>query len=213
MANEKKVKTETTKNTDLENSDMKELLAQMKSLQKELNKLKAEKTQPVQTSAPTNTDREVSFVSLTPGMLNLSTEGNGQGQVYSFDHFGQIHFIPYSEAKMILKNQPHFARAGYFYIDDEELIKNSQLTVAYKTIIDQATFEELFTTSPSAFSKIFKGIPEAQRESFADMLAKKLYDGEKIDMNIVQEVNTITRRNISTEAIGDKEIFGDGSTK
>lgn len=201
------------KDTKVENTDMKELMEQMKKLMEQNEALKSEvdnikqATPHYVSAAPQTVDREISFVSLFPGILNLSTQGLGQGQLYTFTEFGQVHLIPYSEAKLILKNQAHLAKEGYFYVDDAELVKNSQLATAYKTILDQKSFESLFETSPAAFSKIFKGIPEAQRESFADMIVLKLYNGEKIDMNIVQEVNLATKRDLVTEATGDKAIF------
>ena len=198
-----------------EDFDIKEMMKQMQALMKENKEIKVQMEQLQNKKAPAETvqnhqatiDREVSFVSLYPGLLNLSTEGNGQGQVYTFEEFGQIHKIPYSEAKLILKNQSHVAKDGYFYVYDAELIKSSQLTTAYKIILDQNGFENLFTGSQETFKKIFNGIPKAQQESFADLIALKLYNKEYIDMNIVAEVGNITKRDLVSESRGDREIF------
>ena len=189
--------------------------AQMQALMKENKEFRTQMEQLQNKKAPAETvqnhqatiDREVSFVSLHPGILNLSTEGNGQGQVYTFEEFGQVHKVPYSEAKLILKNQAHFAKDGYFYIDDAELIKSSQLSTAYKTILDQSGFENLFTCNQDTFDKVFKGIPKVQQESFANLIALKLYKKESVDMNIVMKVGEITKRDLISESKGDREIF------
>jgi hypothetical protein len=203
------------KSSNVENSDIKEIMKQMKALMKENEAIKEQMEKMQNSQVPSATvqnhqatiDREVSFVSLHPGILNLSTEGNGQGQVYTFEEFGQIHKIPYSEAKMILKNQSHFAKEGYFYIDDAELIKTSQLTNAYKTILDQNGLENLFTANQETFDKVFKGIPKTQQEIFADLIALRLYKKETVDMNVVMKVGDITKRDLVAESKGDREIF------
>jgi hypothetical protein len=199
----------------VENTDMKDLMEQMKLLIEENKKIKEQMEKIQNDKTPTssvqnhqaNVDREVSFVSLHPGILNLSTEGRGQGQIYTFEEFGQEHKIPYSEAKLILKNQAHFAKDGYFYIDDAELIKTSQLTNAYKRILDQNGLENLFIANQETFDKVFKGIPKVQQEIFADLITQKLYKKQSVDMNIVMKVSDITKRDLVAESKGDREIF------
>lgn len=207
----KVVEKKTATPVNFENADMKAIMEQMALMQAKIISLEKEKNtsvvQPISNHQAT-IDREITFISLFPGILNLSTEGNGQGVVYTFESFGEIHKIPYSEAKMILKSHAHHAREGYFYIDDSELIQNSQLTKAYKTIIDQNTFESLFSLADmNKFAEVFDKIPSAQKEIFADLIALKLYAGEIIDMNIVMKVGSITQRDLVNEAKGDKEIF------
>ena len=49
-------------------------------------------------------DRDVLFISLCVGTLNLSTRKNGDGDIYTFTEFGEEQMIPYMDAKNIIKN-------------------------------------------------------------------------------------------------------------
>ena len=134
-------------------------------------------------------DRDVLFISLCLGTLNLSTARNGGGEIYTFHEFGEEQMIPYSDAKNIVKNNKSFIKGGKVFIDDEDLIKNERLTKDYENILDYKGLSQLFKEDVPTFEKIFKSIPKGQQESFADILIQKIIKGEKIDRNLIYIVN------------------------
>ena len=155
----------------------------------------------------TATDLEEEVVSLTHCMLNLSTEGNGKGNVYTFLEFGERQLIPTSDLKMILKNNKEFALDGRFYISNTNLIKANNLTGAYKNIIKEDVFRELFSAPKGVFEKTFTSIPETQQRVFADLLMAKAYNNEDVDLNIVGIVGKILKRDLMQEIQSTRVVY------
>ena len=56
----------------------------------------------------TSIDRDVTFVSLCNSILNLSTEPYGGGTIYTFNEFGEEQSIPYSDARLLIRNNKRF---------------------------------------------------------------------------------------------------------
>ena len=54
-------------------------------------------------------ERDIVFISLCNYTLNLSTEPNGGGTIYTFNEFGEEQSIPYSDARRIIKNNKSFS--------------------------------------------------------------------------------------------------------
>ena len=152
-------------------------------------------------------EEEVVFVSLYDGTLNLTTEKYGGGNVYSFTSFGEEQFIPVSEAKLLIRNHKRFAQEGFFYIMNEELVKANGLQAAYKKLLDKETMETLFNQNKSTFTKIFSEATESQKEMLSDMLLRKIINKENVDMNIVDAVEKIVGRDLSSEAETIKQVF------
>jgi len=204
---------ETTKefdtiNTKAEVNNEKDLATQVSELQEKLNLLMGVLSMGQQNNKVQNTsESEEEVTSLTYGILNLATEGNGLGNVYRFEEFGETQMIPVTDLKLILKNNKQFALDGRFHISNLELIKTYGLTTAYKKIIKQEIFDELFKLPKNTFLKTFSEIPETQKRIFADLLVRKLYNDEELDLNIVDLVSKELNRNLQDEANSAKIIY------
>ena len=90
-------------------------------------------------------DRDIVFISLCNHILNLSTEPNGGGEIYTFTEFGEEQSIPYSDAKRIIKSNKSFIQGGKCYIADDELIKSERLVNDYKKILSKDSLLELLS--------------------------------------------------------------------
>jgi hypothetical protein len=204
---------ETTKefdtiNTKAEVNNEKDLATQVSELQEKLNLLMGVLSMGQQNNKVQSTsESEEEVTSLTYGILNLATEGNGLGNVYRFEEFGETQMIPITDLKLILKNNKQFALDGRFHISNLELIKTYGLTTAYKKIIKQEIFDELFKLPKNTFLKTFSEIPETQKRIFADLLVRKLYNDEELDLNIVDLVSKELNRNLQDEANSAKIIY------
>lgn len=152
-------------------------------------------------------DKEEEVTSLTHGILNLATEGNGVGTIYRFESFGETQLIPLPDLKLIIKNNREFAQDGRFYFKNETLIKSSGLTGIYKRIIDKNLFEELFSLPRDAFAKIFTDLTEIQKNTFSELISTKIFKKEDIDMNMVAVVSEIIGKDILNEAKIARDIF------
>ena len=175
MATSKKVVNEDSKRVkqlEQELKDLKEMM--MKSFTNSANN-----------AISSDKDRDVVFISLVLGILNLATEGNGRGSVYTFREFGEEQSIPYSDAKSLIKNNKKFIKEGKVYIADEALILSERLDKDYEHILDRDSLIELFDKDKTTFSKLFTSIPKSQKETFARIISSRILKGEDVDMNIV----------------------------
>lgn len=138
----------------------------------------------------TNGERDINFISLCNHILNLSTEPNGGGVVYTFYAFGEEQPIPYSDARKIIKNNKSFIRGGKCYITDDEIIKAEHLTTDYKKILNKDELLELLFADRNKFKNIFDAMTDMQKDIFKDVVVDKLSeDKSSVDMNIVQYIN------------------------
>ena len=186
----------TTKNVEPKES------ANEQSMKNEIESLKAQIALLIkdaasgQKSESNDPERDIIVVSLTRGRLNLSTEGHGHGDIYSFEAFGDELAIPYADLKQILKNYGSFAKAGLFYICDEEFVEKQRLKTVYEKIVGVEKFEELFGLPRDKFTNIYSKMLKGQQENFSEIMIDKLVANEDIDANIVNIVGEKTGKKI-----------------
>lgn len=193
-------------NTD-EIKKVKKQVKELSELVASLTKIIEEKDKEIESRNFNNTDRDVLFISLCIGTLNLSTRKNGDGDIYTFHEFGEEQMIPYSDAKNIIKNNKSFIKGGKVFIDDKELIENERLTKDYENILSYKKLLDLFSSDAQTFEKIFKSMPKGQKESFKDVLAQKIIKGEKIDRNLIYIVNQEMNTNIEEKIENGKNLM------
>lgn len=179
---------------------------EMANLIKDMENNKPAEVKQESKSTVKDMERDVLFISLCMGTLNLSTRKNGDGEIYTFNEFGEEQMIPYQDAKNIIKNNKSFIKGGKVFIDDEDLIQNERLTKDYENILDYKGLKDLFNTDAATFEKIFKSIPDGQKQSFKDILGQKIIKGEKIDRNLIYIVNQELNTNIEESIENGKNL-------
>lgn len=170
---------------------------ELEELKNQMALLLKDAAKPAETQENLNDpDRDIIVVSLTRGVLNLSTEGHGHGEVYRFDKFGDEMTIPYGDLKKIINKNKSFTVNGNYYIYDETVIEKQRLKKAYEKIVSKETFEELFALPKDKFLSIFNKMMPAQQMMFSEILTDKLVNNEDIDANIINAVAEITGKKI-----------------
>lgn len=199
MAGRPSKKTETTvKKAETNKDDM--LLALSKQIE-EMNKkllelseenkaLKENVTKETQIEE-LNSDTEIPVVSMCVGRLVLSTLGNGLGNIYRFEKFGEIQDIPFGDLKEIVKNKPYFAKEGAFYIANEEAVKKLRLTRDYEHIISNKMFETLLNQNAEVVVEAYKTAPDLQKSQVVSLIEDKLASGADIDGNILIKIGKL----------------------
>ena len=185
--------------------NIKKITEEKEELVKEIEEIKkmlasANSVQQTQTPIIINdSDRDVLFTSLYPGLLNLSTEGYGNGDIYTFDHFGDEQNIPYSHAKQIIRNNKSFITGGYVFINDDELVRSERLESQYKKILNKEKILKTFSLNKTEFKQVFENMTDAQKEILRQVVTRKMSDGQDVDMNIVDMINKELNCNIGEE--------------
>lgn len=197
------------KTTTKSNSDAKKI----KELEKTISDLNAvvQMLMKQSASAPTadaEGERDIVFISLCNHILNLSTEPNGGGTVYTFTEFGEEQAIPYSEARKIIKNNKSFIKGGKCYIADDKIINAEHLANEYKKILGKDELLDLLSSDRVKFRSIFDAMTDTQKEIFRDVVVDKLsQDKNSVDMNIVQYINESLNIDILKSVEYGKELL------
>lgn len=153
-------------------------------------------------------NKDVVLTSLTVGQLNLSTEGYGQGVVYTFEEIGEQQSIPYDDVKKIIKNNKAFIEGGNVFINDDEVIKSQRLENIYKKLLSYEGMLDLLNKDRKAFAKIFSGMTKNQKENLKGIIFDKLEkDSSSVDMNIVQVINEDMNVDIMSEIKNAKDLI------
>lgn len=194
-------------NNNADSKKIKSLEQQIKQLN-DLVALLTKSSVENQNVSSNGTDRDITFISLCPNQLNLSTLPNGDGNIYTFERFGEEIEIPYWEAKGIVKNNKSFITAGKCYIADDEFVKSEHLQKNYEKLLSKEKLLELFDMDRNTFKSVFASVPKEQQEIFKDMLFEKLTeDKNSVDMNIVQIVNDTLNVDILKSVELSKELL------
>jgi len=180
-----------------------ELMKQLKEMQEQLAKLKAEneslKENQEEEEEELNGDTEIMVISQTIGGLTISTEGNGIGTNYRFDKFGDVQDIPFSDLKEIVKNKPNFAKEGVYYIANEKAVKKLRLTNDYKNIISNDLFSHLLDEKPDVVVEAYKKAPRLQKEQIVGMIEERLADKKEVDGNVLVKIGKLCGKDFLRE--------------
>jgi hypothetical protein len=207
MAEIKKTGT-TVRKTNPDNKKIEELEKKLAALAEMLNQ---------QVSDPSKTnksfidpDKDIEVISLCNGTLNLSTEGYGHGEVYTFTDFGEVQMIPFHDLKNIVRHQKSFLKSGFFLVDNSDALVAMSVSKICENIPDKDVLLNLFDKDPKTIVKVFEMMPEGQRNMFAGIMVNKLYKEETIDTNVVMQCGSIVGRDLFAEAKNKKELQSGG---
>jgi hypothetical protein len=150
-----------------------------------------------------NMDDAIKVISLCPYMLNLVTEKNGQGQgrVYSFAHFGEVKRIVFSDLNKIVESNRHFLEQGFFYIMDQRCIRYFGIEETYENILTKESIETILEGKSNDVVSLFKSANDTQKELIIDLIIKKmLNDPESVDLNLIDKISRASGVKIQEEA-------------
>lgn len=205
MANTKSTKSTNT----VSKKEVEQMRQQMEDMQKLIIQLTGkafDQSQNVQYVNDSN--RDVTLTSLTVGELNLSTEGYGQGEIYTFSHYGEQQTVPYEDLKKLIKNNKRFIEGGNVFINDEEVVKEQKLVNVYKKLLSYEQIEKIFSEDKGTFEKIYQSMTQNQKETLKGIIFDKLNKDEKsVDMNIVQILNDDMNIDIMSDYRNQKKLF------
>ena len=205
MANTKSTKSTNT----VSKKEVEQMRQQMEDMQKLIIQLTGKALDQSQNVQYVNdNNKDVTLTSLTVGELNLSTEGYGQGEVYTFSHYGEQQTVPYEDLKKLIKNNKRFIEGGNVFINDEEVVKEQKLVNVYKKLLSYEQIEKIFSEDKGTFEKIYQSMTQNQKETLKGIIFDKLNKDEKsVDMNIVQILNDDMNIDIMNDYRNQKKLF------
>ena len=176
-----------------------ELMKKLEEMQNQLAELKAEndslrESKQVEyndTDDEITADTDIVVISQFIGKLVISTEGNGAGNVYRFDKFGDVQDIPFGDLKLIVKNKPNFAKEGLYYIANEKAVKKLRLNRDYENIVDSNVFTHLLDENSDVIIKAYKDAPTLQKEQIVAMIEDRINRNQDVDGNVLVKIGKL----------------------
>jgi len=135
-------------------------------------------------------DDYVPVMSLLPNTLNLSTKGGGQGTIKRFTKFGEVKNILYRDLVDIMDAHTNFLEAGYFYILNEDVIRQHGLNDLYDTILTKEKIEQIIQTEDENAISLYKNANPHQKEIIINLLVDKVFENlDSVNLNIVDKIS------------------------
>ena len=187
----KAIKEDTPIQVDEEKERMRQELEILKKAVAALQNQEQEPTLTEDSSDPSkiNQDDYIKVIALCPMQLNLSTLPGGKGKIFRFRSFGDTKSIIYSSLVDIIENHQSFLEQGYYYIADKRVIRRHGLDEIYEKILSKEKMEEIIMAKSEHAVDLFKSANAKQQEFICTMLIKKMYDGEELDLNMVDAIS------------------------
>jgi hypothetical protein len=157
-------------------------------------------------------DTYVELISLCPTQLTLSTESKGRGFNFTWNHFGEVRQIVYSDLQKIIQNHgsglyTDFIREGYVYINNPEVVKKSGLKDVYEKLLTKEQMEKVMACDSEECVKLFKSTFKKQQLFICTMLISKLSSGAELDLNIIDQFCRISGLDIVKQAEEAKQYI------
>lgn len=185
---------------------------QLKLLQEQLAKLQAEnealKAEPMLANTDEEeitSDTDITVVSQVVGTLTISTEGNGIGTVYNFEHFGEAQDIPFGDLRDIVKNKPNFAKEGVYYICNPQAVKKLRLNHQYENLIDKNTFANILDMDSKTVVALYQSAPKLQQEQIVGLIEEKIEKKQDVDGNILIQIGRLCGKDFLAMINDDNE--------
>jgi hypothetical protein len=195
--NETKTNSNSNENVDLikKIEAMEQIIAQLRNeaLQKNVKAKNTTKDDDYNIIRP---DRYIKVMSLNFGQLNLTTMPRGQGKVFTFNKFGDVRNIVYSDVSNIIHNHQKFAEEGRFYVFNKQVIENHGLIEFYEKFLTKEKIEQILDMQKDEMINLFNSATKTQQDTIVQIIIKKIKQGEDIDLNKVDILSRLTDQNI-----------------
>ena len=161
---------------------IKELREMVKMLSEQNKALLAEKSKEPETiyvqKEQVNPMRMIKVVSLCSNRLDLSQGEHGTGKIYSFSKLGTIKNIPASILDDIVSTHLSLAEKGYFYICDEDFVRDHGLEGDYENLVNADVIESLIKQDRATLKQVLSTCKMSQLDTILNVIAQKAVSKE-----------------------------------
>ena len=181
---EVKTKTRAKKTEDKPNYDeiIAQLMTKIESLESEL-KDKPKEREPIYSG------KKIKCVNLMHNMVNIATEEEGLGKVYTFKDYGDSQMIKFDDLANIVNNYPNTMENGLVYIADKQAVEELGLAEDYAKLYDKKTLDKIIRLHDNADVDMLLGISNKELlESTIRAIAERINQKESYDYNHLNRI-------------------------
>ena len=166
--------------------------AKMAEMQKQIENNNQPQTVVVNNENNSIRGKKVKVVNLMQNPLNISTEQNGNGRVYSFKNYGDSRLIKFDDLADIVASYPYTMEHGLAYICDKEVVEELGLTDDYAKLFDKERMDKVVKLREESDLDLFLGMDINLQESAAKRIAELINANEKMDYNYLRTIKEKT---------------------
>jgi len=193
---------------DTEKEDLKAQMAEMAEMLKQMKAQNALLQQQILTpssSEKTLFGKKIRCINLANNPLNVTTEPDGKGKVYTFDKYGDSRLIKFDDVADIVASYPNTCEMGLFYIANKDAIKELGMEDVYENLLTQKQIDEMCYMRRESDVDIFIGLDSIVQKIWATKIADLLNKNEKIDYNFLRRIKDETEIDLEELAKDMKE--------
>lgn len=188
-----------------ENEELKNQLAEMMNMIKDLQTKKSESenvkvenkdTDKTENIEDVEMNARILVTSITTGGVNLKTSNDGSARHFRFEKLGQTIPIIYEHLINCINTDRWLFEDGLIYISDSNVIREQCLEEAYKKFLTPDTIENILDFDVNVIMEMITSTTPAIQETIIDLVVGKLNHGGSIDMNKVNAIGTACNVNI-----------------
>lgn len=204
-------KVEEKKTDDSQEELIKKLMAQLEEQNAKMAEMQKQidnKSQTVVVNADNNAIRgkKVKVVNLMQNPLNLSTEPNGMGRIFTFNKYGDSKLIKFDDLADIVASYPYTMEHGLAYICDKEVVEELGLADDYAKLFDKERMDKVVKLREESDLDLFLGMDINLQESAARRIAELINANERMDYNYLRTIKEKTGIDIEEIAKELKEL-------
>lgn len=171
-------------------AQLEEQNAKMAEMQKQIDN----KSQTVVVNADNNAIRgkKIKVVNLMQNPLNLSTEPNGMGRIFTFNKYGDSKLIKFDDLADIVASYPYTMEHGLAYICDKEVVEELGLADDYAKLFDKERMDKVVKLREESDLDLFLGMDINLQESAARRIAELINANERMDYNYLRTIKEKT---------------------
>ena len=193
-------------------NDQAELIKQLMAQIEAQNKTMAEMQEKINNQSTVVIQKEgnmggkkIKCINLMHGVVNISTEPDGQGRLYMFEKYGDYKMIKFDDLSDIVSSYPYTMEHGLIYICDRDVVEELGLSDEYEHLYTKEIMDRLVYLREQSDVDIFLGMEKNMQESTAMEIANLLNANERMDYNFLREIKNKTGIDIEKIANDLKE--------
>lgn len=198
--------------SELKKDDQSELIKQLMAQIEAQNKAMAELQSKINTQPTIMVQKEsnlggkkIKCINLMHSVVNISTEPDGLGRVYTFEKYGDYKMIKFDDLSDIVSSYPYTMENGLIYISDREAVEELGLSEEYDKLYTKERMDRVVYLREQSDVDIFLGMEKNMQESTAMEIAKLMNLNERMDYNYLREIKERTGIDIEQVAKDLKE--------
>lgn len=179
------------KTNEVDQSDLiQKLMAQIDAQNKAMAELQAKvNQQPIIVQQDSGfSGKKIKCINLMYNPVNISTEPNGQGRVYTFEKYGESRMIKFDELSDIVASYPYTMENGLIYICNPEVVEIFGLSDDYAKLYTKDVIDKITYLREEEDLEMFLGMEKHMQESIAVEIAKLLNSNERMDYNYLRRI-------------------------